>query len=188
MDFESKLLVSKMGASPKNVAIQVRRLDMRSPALVGVEGIVALDQGNYRKAREIFEAGVQNGLSPRETLEIYAALARAAAGETGVGRAVLQKSSSAGIRQLDTLILLAAAVGDADTMVRMTRESTSFNSYGWLVRRGPFVKKIARKPVFRKLVVDLHQSWETNLATVGSSLPVAPATLPTPDEFLSKLR
>ena len=172
----------------ENVIGEMRKLDHKGPALAGVEGLLALNRGEYQKARKILEASPAVGLTIQETYEVYAALARTAAGDTSVGKAVLDKYSAAGVRELDTLILLAAVVGDADTMVRMTRESTSFNSYGWLVRNGGFLKKVARKPAFRKLVLDLHHSWEANLATVGSSLPVRPSGLPTPAEFLSSLR
>jgi len=172
----------------EKVADQIQNLDTKTPALPMLNGLLALYQGDYKKARQISESNLGEGPTTQEMFVIFSALSRAVAGETGFGKATLDKFSSAGGRQMDTILLLAAVLGDADTMLRLTEDSTSFNNYGWLVRSGAFMKKIARRPAFRKLVVDLYQKWQTDLAALGSSLPAPPPTLPTPEEFLASLQ
>jgi len=167
---------------------EILPFDRKGAMFPAAEALLQLNKGNYQKSREIYETIQEEGVAFRESFEIGAALSRAAAGETGVGRAALKKYASAGIRERDDILLLAAVVGDADTMARLTRESPSHNSYGWLVRYPTFMKNVAGQQPFRKLVFDLYQRWEANLAAEGPSLPVRPPALPKPEEFLASLR
>jgi serine/threonine-protein kinase len=165
---------------------ELMAFDRKGAMFPAGEALLQFGKGNYRKAQEIYQDLQQDGGAFRVDFEIGAALARAATGEINVGKAVLNKYRS-GIRKSDDILLLAATVGDVETMVRLTRESTSYNSYGWLVRHPAFMKNIAGKQTFRELVFDLHQRWEADLAAERPSLPAPPPALPGPEEFLTSL-
>jgi len=165
---------------------ELMAFDRKGAMFPAGEALLQFGKGNYRKAQEIYQDLQQDGGAFRADFEIGAALARAATGEINVGKAVLNKYRS-GIRKSDDILLLAATVGDVETMVRLTRESTSYNSYGWLVRHPAFMKNIAGKQTFRELVFDLHQRWEADLAAEGPSLPAPPPALPGPEQFLTSL-
>ena len=172
----------------KEATVKLLEFDSRGIGVATSEALMDLHRGNYRRAREIFERMQHAGFNYNGHAEIGAALAIAASGDVAFGRTVLRKYTPDGPRLGDMNILLAAVSGDADAMVRFTRESTSFASYGWLARNARFFRNIAGRKAFQDLVFYLHRKWEADLAEIGPTLPIRPSELPKPDVFLASLR
>jgi tetratricopeptide (TPR) repeat protein len=172
----------------KESIVKLQAFDSEGVGTSATEALLELHKGNYKRAMELYEMTKRPSLTYEAHSEIGAALARAASGNVAFGRSVLQKYVADGPRLADGIILLAGASGQAETMAKLTRESQSFASYGWLVRNAKFFRNIADRKPFQDLVLDLHKKWETDLAEIGPTLPVRPPELPKPEELLAGLR
>jgi hypothetical protein len=80
---------------------------------------------------------------------------------------------------------VAALVGDNELAIDLIRNSPIHRNYRWLVS-DPDIALLRNEPRFRELLVELYQKWQRDLDQLGSSLPIPPPKLPTPEEYLSR--
>jgi hypothetical protein len=98
-------------------------------------------------------------------------------------RQVLEKFDSRPSRASDYPIKLAALVGEKDLAIDVIRDSQLYRNYRWLVTE-PDIASLRTEPRFRELLFELYRKWQHDLSILGSSLPIPPPKLPTPEEYL----
>lgn len=172
----------------KESIVKLRAFDGQGVGASTAEALLELHKGNYKRAAELYEVTKRPGFAYEVHSEMGVALAGAASGNVALGRSILQKYVGAGTRLTDLIILLAATSGEVEIMAKLTRESQSFASYGWLARNTRFFKSIAGRKAFQDLLFDLHRKWEADLIEIGPTLPVRPPELPKPEALLASLR
>jgi eukaryotic-like serine/threonine-protein kinase len=117
--------------------------------------------------------------------QVLLATISARRGQIEEARQVLNNFDSSPSRLTDYVIKLAALVGDKDLAINLVRNNTMHRNYRWLIS-DPDIASLRNEPRFRELLYELYPKWQHDLAELGSSLPVLPPKLPTPEEFLSR--
>ena len=110
------------------------------------------------------------------------ALIQAAHGHKAEAARVLDGLSLNERRRSDYVALLCAAAGKKTIMIDQIEHWTNLSSYRWLINQ-PLLRPYRNDPEFQELTRRLHRDWQENVTEFGSTLPVKPPKLPSPEEY-----
>lgn len=146
---------------------------------------VAAEEGDWDVAERAMARAEAGGTPHTDTsfISITRGLVAARRGDLDTAREVFETYADSPPRHTDHLIRLALALGEADHAAERLARSPFHGHYRWLATQ-PLARPYLRKPAFRKLLRELHGTWQLDLEQVGPRLAVQPPTLPTPDALL----
>jgi len=145
------------------------------------QGDLARAEGGWREAMEM----ASKRLPLSDLMSVLLATISARKGQIEQARQVLHNFDTTRSRITDYPIKLAALVGEKDLAIDLIRNSSINRNYRWLVS-DPDIASLRNEPRFRELLSELYQKWQRDLDQLGSSLPIPPPKLPTPEEYLSR--
>ena len=67
-------------------------------------------------------------------------------------------------------------------MIDQIQHWTNVSSYRWLINQ-PLLRPYRNDPEFQELIRRLHRDWQENVKEFGSTVPVKPPRLPSPEEY-----
>lgn len=165
-----------------------------SPWLLYEVAHIEASDGRIVEAEEILRKSQKDWPFPEsaQMIELPLGVVLAQKGDLAGARRIYEKHRPArpseGDYPLDRdYVRLALLIGDLDGLVGLLRGSSSCGNYRWLVGNIGS-ERVKQNPRFQALVRESSEKWKRTLSELRAYLPVAPPSLPEPDDYLQAVR